>query len=51
MAGNLSPNYILGNIHMYTILVIGEWPVLFLEQRELAIFKNVNCEYINSGDW
>ena len=26
------------------ISVIGEWPVLFLVKRELAIFKNVNCE-------
>ena len=23
---------------IYTIMVIGEWPVLFLEKRELAIF-------------
>ena len=36
---------------IYTILVIGEWPVLFLVKRELAIFKNVNCEQINTGDW
>ena len=36
---------------VYTILVIGEWPVLFLVKRELAIFKNVNCDWINSGDW
>ena len=35
---------------IYTILMIGEWPVLFLAKRELATFKNVNCEYINSGD-
>ena len=36
---------------VYTILVIGDWPVLFLVKRELAIFKNVNCDWINSGDW
>ena len=29
---------------IYTILVIGEWPVLFLVKRELAILRNVNCE-------
>ena len=29
---------------IYSILVIGEWPVIFLVKRELAIFKNVNCE-------
>ena len=29
---------------IYTILVIGKWPVLFLVIRELAIFKNVNGE-------
>ena len=36
---------------IYTILVIGEWPVLFLVKRALAIFLNVNCKYINAGDW
>ena len=36
---------------IYTILVIGEWPVLFVVKRELAIFLNVTCELINSGDW
>ena len=29
---------------IYTILVIGEWPVSFPVKRKLAIFKNVNCE-------
>ena len=41
----------LGGGGVYTILVIGDWPVLFLVKRELAIFKNVNCDWINSGDW
>ena len=36
---------------LYTILVIGDWPVLFLVKHELAIFKNVNCDWVNSGDW
>ena len=36
---------------VYTILVIGDWPVLFLVKREFTIFKNVNCDWINSGDW
>ena len=29
---------------IYTILMIGEWPALFLVKRDLPIFKNVNCE-------
>ena len=29
----------------------GLFYVLFLVKRELVIFKNVNCEWNNSGDW
>ena len=29
-----------GGVGVHTILVIGDWPVLFLVKRELAIFKN-----------
>ena len=29
---------------IYSILVIGEWPVFFLVKLELAIFKNDTCE-------
>ena len=36
---------------IYTILVIGEWPVLILEKRELAFFLSMTCEYIKSADW
>ena len=31
-------------VGIYTILMIGEWPVSFPVKRKLAIFKNVNSE-------